>query len=58
MKCPKCNTEMIITKNRRIFSSEEQKLYRDMEFSCRNKKCPNFEKVVDTQRTELECFTE
>ncbi len=49
---------MIITKNRRIFSSEEQKLYRDMEFSCRNKKCPNFEKVVDTQRTELECFTE
>jgi hypothetical protein len=53
MKCPLCDIEAVITKTRQAFNMEEQKLFRYIEFSCRNKKCPNFEKVIGEDKDEL-----
>lgn len=53
MECPKCKCEAIISKNRTIFKEEEKKLYRMMSFSCRNKKCTEYQKEIGTKMDEL-----
>ena len=53
MNCPKCKVEARITKVRNVFNTEEQKLYRVVEFTCYNKKCPNNEKVVGEAKDEI-----
>jgi len=53
MKCPLCNIEARITKTTQHVNMEEQKLYRYMEFTCYNKKCKNYEKVIDEVREEV-----
>ena len=58
MKCPICNTEAVITDSRNVFSLSEGKLYREAEFSCRNKKCANFGKSVGKTRTEVPVIQE
>lgn len=58
MKCPLCNLEMRITKTRNILENDntpdaETKLYVEQDLSCLNKNCSNYEKVVETVRTEI-----
>jgi len=53
MLCPKCKVEARITKVRQAFNIEEQKLYRYVDFTCLNKKCPDYEKVIATAKDEL-----
>ena len=58
MKCPLCNVEMRITKTRNILENDntpdaETKLYVEQDLSCMNKNCPNYEKIVETSKTEI-----
>lgn len=53
MLCPKCNIEARITKVRNVFNTEEQKLYRVVDFTCYNKKCPDYEKVIGQAKDEI-----
>jgi len=58
MKCPLCSVEMRITKTRNILENDntpdaETKLYVEQDLSCLNKNCSNYEKVVETVRTEI-----
>lgn len=46
MICPLCNTEMRIKSGDYVMNGG--KLYVRQIFTCRNKKCPNFEKDVKT----------
>lgn len=43
----------MIKKSHRVFNEEEKKLYRVMDFACRNKKCTEFDKTIGTQKDEL-----
>ena len=57
MKCPLCNLELRITKTRNVVEhddtpNEETKLFVEQDLSCVNKNCPNFNKVVQTVRSE------
>jgi V8-like Glu-specific endopeptidase len=52
--CPVCNVEAVITAQHIVYSQEEGKLYRVLRYSCRNKKCKQFNKELDEEvRTEL-----
>lgn len=58
MKCPLCRVEMRITRTRNILENDntpdaETKLYVEQDLSCLNKNCSNYEKVVETVRTEI-----
>ena len=53
MICPKCKVEAVITSTRTVFNKEEENLFRYVTFSCRNKKCPDFEKVIGEDKDEL-----
>ena len=53
MNCPKCKIEARITKVRNVFNTEEQKLYRVVEFTCYNKKCDKYETVVGEAKDEI-----
>ena len=58
MKCPLCSVEMRITKTRNIIENDntpdaETKLFVEQELKCLNKKCSNFDKVVETIRNEI-----
>jgi hypothetical protein len=53
MKCPLCEIEAVITKSRIVFNTDEQKLFRYTEFTCRNKKCSNFQTVIGEDKDEL-----
>lgn len=53
MLCPKCKVEARITLVRNVFNTEEQKLYRVVDFTCYNKKCPDYEKVVGQAKDEI-----
>lgn len=53
MVCPKCGLEAVITKNKRVFKTDEGKLFRIMTYSCRNKKCNDFEKEVGEVTDEI-----
>ena len=52
MKCPKCDIEARITSSKNVM--KDGKLFRRMEFSCRNKQCANYEKVIATDDVPLE----
>lgn len=58
MKCPLCSTEAVITSSRNIFSRSEGKLYREIDLSCRNRKCDNNQKIVAKSRTEIPVIEE
>ena len=58
MKCPLCNLEMRITKSiNRVehddTPDEETKLFIIQELTCVNKRCPNFDKVVESVKDEI-----
>lgn len=54
MKCPICQVEMRISKSRNIVEIIDNvpHLYLELDMSCRNKECKNYDKVVDKDRTE------
>ena len=58
MKCPLCDLEMRITHSRNVVENDdtpdrETKLYKIQDMSCMNKNCLNYERVVDSVKTEL-----
>lgn len=58
MKCPLCQTEMGIWRTHNVVENddtpnEETKLYIVQELSCLRKECENYQKIVDTLKTEL-----
>lgn len=58
MKCPLCNLEMSIQASRYETVNDdspdmETQLYMAMDLTCRNKKCSNFGKVVQTVKNQL-----
>ena len=58
MKCPLCKVEMIISHSRNVVENddtpdEKTKLFIEQDMSCRNEQCANYEKVVETVKTEL-----
>lgn len=58
MKCPLCQVEMRITRSlNRVENDDtpdaETKLFTLQELTCMNKACANYEKVVETVKTEL-----
>ncbi len=58
MKCPLCQVEMRITRSRNIVTNDDTpeqptRLYVEQEIKCMNKNCDNYDKVVETIRSEL-----
>ena len=58
MLCPKCKCELFIGKTRYVAENDntdekETKLYVEQDMVCRNKKCDNHEKVIETIRSEM-----
>ena len=55
MKCPLCVIEMRITKSRNIveMDGDTPHLFHEVDLSCMNKQCENYDKVVETLRDEL-----
>ena len=51
MVCPLCKTEARIERATNVMKGG--KLYRKIVYTCRNKKCENFDKEVGTQLIEL-----
>jgi len=58
MVCPVCNIEAVIQKTDTVLNKEEMKLYNVFHFSCRNKKCKEFNKEIGEQRYEIPFETE
>lgn len=59
MKCPLCDIEMAIKRSRYTVSGDESpdtetKLFNEQVLSCRNKKCPNFQKDVSVIKNPLQ----
>ena len=58
MLCPLCKLEMRITNTRNVVEHDDTpdevtKLFVIQDLSCVNKSCENYDKVVDTIKTEL-----
>lgn len=58
MTCPLCKIEMRIANSKNVVEhdntpDEETKLYVVQELRCRNKQCLNFDKLIETVKTEL-----
>lgn len=53
MQCPKCKCEAMISTQRMMFDKEEEKLYRILTYSCRNKKCDKYEKEIGEVKNEV-----
>lgn len=58
MKCPLCSIEMIIQKTYTEVEGDnspdtQTKVYTLQELSCRNKKCGNYGKVVETVKHQI-----
>lgn len=58
MKCPLCQTEMIISRSRNTLENDDTpdiptKLFIEQDLKCRNRECKNYDQVVDTVKTEL-----
>ena len=58
MKCPLCQVEMRISKSRYILEDDDTpdrptKLYVVQNLSCVNKACENYDKDVETIKTEI-----
>ena len=63
MVCPKCKVECRVTKNTPVITGDNSadtatKLFRVLEFTCRNKQCADYGKVVKTIRDEQKFITE
>lgn len=56
MKCPLCNTEMVIASSKYVVN--EGHLSIRQKFTCRNKNCANFGKTVKTIYTPLDVTTD
>lgn len=52
MKCPKCNTEMRIWNSKYVY--KDGQLNKKLNFSCFNKDCTNFHKIVSSEYIPLE----
>jgi hypothetical protein len=54
MKCPLCQVEMRITKSRNVVEMQDNTphLFIEMELSCMNKECKNYDQVVETTKDE------
>lgn len=58
MKCPLCQVEMRITRSANVLENDDTpdkptKLYTEQDFTCFNRNCENYDKVVETERVEL-----
>lgn len=58
MKCPLCNIEMMIRKTYTEVEGDESpdtptKVYTVQDLVCRNRKCGNYEKIVETVKTPI-----
>lgn len=51
MECPVCKTEAVITGQRMVL--KDNKLYRALKYSCRNRKCEKFETVIGEENNEV-----
>lgn len=54
MRCPLCDIEMRITASRNIVKMEDDipHLFIEMDLSCMNKNCENYDTVVETVSNE------
>ena len=54
MKCPLCDVEMRITSTKNIvkMDGDTPHLFVAQDMTCMNKKCHNYEKVVETVENE------
>jgi NMD protein affecting ribosome stability and mRNA decay len=57
MICPSCRIEARIKSNEIVKRKDGTLAYR-IEFECRNKQCPDFEKVIETQYDPIEPIEE
>lgn len=53
MVCPKCKVEAVITGSRMVYNKKDEKAYRVLKYSCRNKKCEKYNKVIGEERRVL-----
>ncbi len=56
MKCPLCDTEMIISGSGYV--TRGGKFYRKVSLDCRNRNCGNYKKTVKEELTELSVTNE
>ena len=56
MKCPRCNTEMRIWNSKYVYKDGE--LFKKLNFSCFNKDCTNYKKIVTSEYIPLEMTEE
>lgn len=59
MECPLCKVELRILKTRIVLENdntpdEETKVFSEMEMTCKNKSCANFNKVVQIIRQPMD----
>lgn len=57
MKCPLCKNEMRIESNDLVQRPNGTFAYR-MQFKCRSKDCPNYDKIVKTTYDPIEPIVE
>ena len=56
MLCPLCSIEARISKSAYVI--RDNKLYIRFEYSCRNKECSNYGKVIGEEESEVEAIVE
>lgn len=56
MKCPLCDTEMIISGSGYV--TRGGKFYRKISLACRNRNCGSYKKTVKEELTELSVTNE
>ena len=56
MLCPLCSMEARISKSAYVI--RDNKLYIRFEYSCRNKECSNYDKVIGEEESEVEAIVE
>lgn len=55
MLCPICKVEMSIKGRHNVLKTDtdgKPHLFLQLDLSCRNKKCANYDKIVETSETE------
>ena len=56
MLCPLCSIEARISKSTYVI--RDNKLFIRFEYSCRNKECSNYDKVIGEEESEVEAIVE
>ena len=51
MICPSCKLDMIIASSKTV--EEDNKKYLLQDLKCRNRNCPNYNRVMGTEKTEI-----